>query len=72
MMTEHARNLLDARLKRAEAHAVQTGNTWLRDVMRRQRRIAAEQATQGSEPALPSQYVQQRATAARRTEEVSQ
>lgn len=71
-MTDHQLNLLDARLKRAEAHATQTGNTWLRDVMRRHRRRAAEDATRSSDQQLPAHYAHARASTARRTQEVSQ
>lgn len=72
-MTEHELNLLDARLKRAEAHGNETGNTWLRNLARRQRRRAAEQATADSEPPLPRGYEEARAAGAtRRTREVSQ
>lgn len=41
-----ALNLLDARLKTAEAHAHQAGHKWLRDLCRSKRREALEQATE--------------------------
>lgn len=55
-----ALNLLDARLKQAEAHAHQAGHKWLRDLCRSKRKEALEAATEVIPTAVRGTYYEKK------------